>query len=504
MSELLKVGVDVGSPTMVGIAIAIMLLGLVRLVLPGSAKRLARQPAALLAMHIFARVLVLVIEPGSIEARITSLVATVLLFASIGRSVVLIAFEGVVGSRLTRPMPHIFRDIIQAVVYVILLLVALRTAGVDPGSILTTSALLTAAIALSMQETLGNLVAGLAIQMQQPFDVDDWIQFDTDPKRIGRVLEINWRATKVITLDDVEVIVPNATLAKVPIVNFTKPTVSSRRSIYLQVPPEIPPHVVRTAILRALPEAEGVLASPPPSVVVSNFEGGNLEYWVRFHSDQFEMRDTVDSIFRERIWYALTRAGVSLAVPNRKVRLREVSHETEAQEDVRQELRREEALNSVDFIRVLSEEHRRQLAKASRIHIYGPNEPIFRQGEKSGEMFIVQSGEVSVHSNARGKSSVEVARLGPGEFFGEMGLMTGEERTATVRATKPTTLISVDQVAVKTLLETFPQLAANISRVIAERQEASDLAITRASQPAADVEERSSQLLNRIKRFFAL
>jgi CRP-like cAMP-binding protein len=382
--------------------------------------------------------------------------------------------------------------------------VALRTAGVDPGSILTTSALLTAAIALSMQETLGNLVAGLAIQMQQPFDVDDWIQFDTDPKKIGRVLEINWRATKVLTLDDVEVIVPNATLAKVPITNFTKPSVSSRRSIYVHIPPDVAPHVVRAAILAGLKEAEDVLDTPPPSVVVSDFEGGNLEYWVRFHTARFDRRDVVDSTVRERIWYALTRAGVSLALPNRNVRLREVSDQTQAQDAVTQSAKREEALGKVDFLRALTGEQRKRLAEGSRIHIYGPGEPIVRQGERSAEMFIIQSGEVVVEGEGNGHGRVEVARLGPGHFFGEMALMTGEQRTTTVRTASPATLIGVDQEAVKQLLEASPELADTISRVIAERHSAREAALNKEQKPRSTVEERSSQLLLRIRKFFAL
>ena len=208
----------------IGAAVALGLAVLVRLVLPAGAKRLARGPAILLVLHIIARVPLPLLTEGTSGARLVETVSLVFLLASIGRSSVLLALDGIASRRMSRPMPKIFRDIIQSVVYVALFIVALRTAGVEPGSLLTTSALLTAAIALSLQETLGNLVAGLAIQMQRPFDVDDWIQFDTDIKHIGRVLEINWRATKVITLDDVEIVVPNAALAKASITNFTKPT----------------------------------------------------------------------------------------------------------------------------------------------------------------------------------------------------------------------------------------------------------------------------------------
>ena len=108
-------------------------------------------------------------------------------------------------------------------------LLALRTIGVEPGSILATSAVLTAVVGLAMQDTLGNFVSGLALQLERPFDVDDWIEVG-DGAQAGPVTEVTWRATSVMTLDHVEVILPNATLAKAAIRNYSRPsTVSGLR-----------------------------------------------------------------------------------------------------------------------------------------------------------------------------------------------------------------------------------------------------------------------------------
>ena len=489
----------------VGVAVAVTLIVLMRWLLPAASKGRARLPVAFLVVHLLARVLLQVIPPQTIGARATALISLIFLFLSIGRGAVLLGLDVVLGPRLARPLPAIFRDIIQGVVYAVLLLVALRTAGVEPGSLLTTSALLTAAIALSLQETLGNLVAGLAIQAQRPFDVDDWIQFDADPKHIGRVLEINWRATKVITLDHVEVVVPNATLAKVPISNFTKPTTASRRSLFIQVPAETAPHTVRSAVLDALPGAFGVVESPAPSVVMNAFVDGNVEYWIRFFTDQYHLRDAVDSGARERVWYAFARADIPIAAPNRMVKLQEISNESQAQDATKLTEQRANVLSRVDFLRVLSDEQRRRLAVSSRIHIYGAGEPVVRQGDASSEMFILQSGTVVVQrERGNGQSALDVARMEPGEFFGEMALMTGEKRTATVRALTPCTLIGVDHGALKLVLESAPELVAMISEAIAVRQaEAEAKAAETTAEPAA-VSLRSSQLLGRIKKFFAL
>jgi CRP-like cAMP-binding protein len=237
--------------------------------------------------------------------------------------------------------------------------------------------------------------------------------------------------------------------------------------------------------------------------VTNGFVEGNVEYWIRFFTDRFHMRDGVDSAARDRIWYALSRARIPLAAPNRAVRLQEVSAETQATDAIRDADRRAEALSAVDFLRVLSDDQRRRLAEGSRMHQYGADEAVVRQGDQTAEMFIVQRGEVVVQRE-NGHGPIEVARLGPGAFFGEMALMTGERRTATVRAGGPCTLIGVDQGALKAVLEASPDLASLISRVIAERQAAAEAKAESAGDQATGVEERSSQLLGRIRKFFAL
>ena len=133
----------------------------------------------------------------------------------------------------------------------------------EPGSLLTTSALLTAVVGLSLQDTLGNMLTGLALQMQRPFEVGDWIQFDPDPRNIGQVIEVNWRATTVMTIDDVEVIVPNGALAKAPIRNFSQPEhgLAPHPSSSTRPTTSRPPRFTMRSSRRS-PSAPGVLAEP--------------------------------------------------------------------------------------------------------------------------------------------------------------------------------------------------------------------------------------------------
>jgi small-conductance mechanosensitive channel len=276
---------------LIGIATAFALLALAHLLLGKEDKPRTRLPLAYLLLALLFGALAAVLDANAGVARVFAFLYIFFLLASCGRSLVLLAVDVFFGRRTHRAPPRIFRDLTQAVVYVVVVLVTLRAVGVEPGSLLTTSALLTAVVGLALQDTLGNMVSGLALQMQRPFEVGDWIQFDPDPRQIGQVTEVNWRATNVMTTELVEVIVPNATLAKALIRNFSRPSLVSRRTITVQGPYEASPKRVHDAILAAMAATSGVLADPPPWVQTRNFGDSGIEYAVYFFINDFASRD---------------------------------------------------------------------------------------------------------------------------------------------------------------------------------------------------------------------
>jgi small-conductance mechanosensitive channel len=499
-------GSDFAGAEVLGILVALVLLLALRLTLPEHARRLGRLPLLLLVAHLAAFAADHALPTGSGLHRILGPLSLLLLLVAIGRTGVLLVLDVILGRRLVRPLPRIIRDIVQGVVYAGIGLTSLRAAGVEPGSLLTTSALLTAVIGLSLQETLGNMFAGLAIQLQRPFEVGDWIAFDGEQKNIGRVVEINWRATRVLTLDQVEVTVPNAALAKAPIRNFTKPTEVSRRSVYVFAPYHVPPMDVHRAILEAVADAPGVVGDPPPSVVTNQFGEYGIEYWVRFFTDQFHKRDVVDGGVRERIWYALRRARVEIPYPHRTIEVHQVTEESSARETERLLADRDRALRCVDMLRVLSADDIRRLAEMSEQRMYAPGEVIVRQGDESSELYIIERGEVTVTVRRQnGETELDLARLGPGKFFGEMALVTGDKRQATVRAVSACELLAVGREAMQRILEKTPDLAERISAVLAERQAALDVrASASVGREHAETQERKDQLLGRIRKFFSL
>lgn len=487
----------------VGIGAAVVLLTLVRLLLPKADRDRSRIAGIYLGLAILFGLAEWIAPDGTKVEKTVDFFYWFFLLASCGRSLVLLAVDVAFGRKTHRAPPRIFRDLTQAVVYVIVLMLTLRAIGVEPGSLLTTSALLTAVIGLALQDTLGNLVSGLALQMKPPFELGDWIQFESDSKQIGQVTEVNWRATTLMTSDLVEVIVPNAVLARAAIRNYSRPSTISRRSVAVQGPYDASPHRVQQAIVKALVGTPGLLKDPAPWVQTKVFADSGIEYTVFFFTDDYAARERTDGLVRDRVWYAMQRAKVTIPFPIRTVHMNQVSEESVRRERDRELERRDRILRCVDFLDVLPPETHRMLASASEVRLFAPGEVIVAQGEKGGELFIIDTGEVAVELAREGRQ-MSIARLGGGKFFGEMGLLTGEARAATVRAITDCSLIVIGHEAFHDTIAPVPGVVEKMSELLAVRQAELEAALSERRPSIEPMQDRSKRLISQIKGFFKL
>lgn len=406
--------------------------------------------------------------------------------------------EVLLGRLLKWALSRITQDILQTLLYIGVVLLMLRVANVDLSSLVVSSAIISAVVGLSLQDTLGNLAAGLALQAQRPFEIGDWIQVDGH-QHIGEVTEINWRATKMITLDRVEVTVPNGTMAKNSILNYSKPTRVVRRNIYVMVPYHIPPRRVHEVILQTLASTPDILSDPAPSVITNKFtENGLIEYWVRIFTTAFDRRDIVDGRARDRIWYALERAKLDYPYPTSKIQLQKL-------EKLENQLNRDSEiehisryLNEVHFLKSLNKMEMRKLASHIHKRVYSPGETIIKEGDRGAEFFIVCKGDVMVTVREQ-----EVSRMRAGSFFGEMSLLTGEPRSASVTAIGEVELLVVDHELFREILKSNPSLCQEMSKILAKRQMELEQ-LKEIWEQEAELEDRSTQILAKIREFFAI
>ena len=404
------------------------------------------------------------------------------------------------GKRLTR----IVEDLAIVVAYVGFGLVQLRAAGVDLGSLVTTSAILTAVIAFAMQDTLGNVLGGLAIQLDNSVQVGDWVKVDD---LTGRVRDIRWRTTLIETRNWETVLIPNSALMKGRVSILGRREGSSpawRRILNFMVDPGVPPARLIALVEDEMREAAipNVARTPAPSCVLYSFEQGNLRYQLRYFLTNFMEDDSTDSMVRVHLFASLQRQDIRIAEPQQTVHAvqRDAAH---AQTVKKRELtRRVQALDSVQLFAKLSEAEKAELAERLQYAPFARGDVITKQGSTAHWLYILAFGEAEVLYEPPGGGRQVVGMVRAGEFFGEMALMNGEARSATVTAKTDVECYRLDRESFQSLLASRPEIAAEVKRIIGARKPDLDQARDAFARVPESVDEKKTRLLTRIGRFF--
>jgi CRP-like cAMP-binding protein len=382
--------------------------------------------------------------------------------------------------------PAIVQDFIVIVLFIVIGTVLLRE------QLLTTSAVGAVVVGFALQDTLGNLFAGLAIQIEKPFRVGQWIQVGG---RDGQVQQITWRATKLRTKDGEFLVVPNSAISKDPVLNYSEPTIENCVSIEVGASYLTAPNDVKAGILEAIESAPLVMRAPAPRVLVQGFGDSAINYtayfWITDYGLEREARDQV----RTNIWYAFRRRNIEIPWPI------QIQYERD-EEPIRSERHvaaAAEHLAGVDLFKPLSAEARNTLSTASREHLFAGGEAIVRQNADGDSMFVILSGQAQVVLEPSGQ---EVAMIPAGGFFGEMSMLTGDRRTATVRAVRDTAVLEISARDFRELALANPGLVDHISTIIATRR--TGLEDAKATAAAAVVPEAKHSFMSRMRRFLSL
>ena len=400
-----------------------------------------------------------------------------------------------------REMPRILRDLVQALAYFVTAAIVLTRSDVDVTRIFAASVLTTAVIGLALQDTLGNVMAGLALQLERDFEVGDWINVgDRANPIVGRIREIRWRATTIVTRNGDLMLIPNSAITRAMLTNFSRPTTAHRQWVYIRVHFRHPPARVREVVVEAVRALSFVRAEPAPDCLLWEFREDASTYACRYWMDDLQRDDTFDSDVRSAVWYALHRAGMEIPFPSRNINVTEMNEDRVQRKLDEEYAQRVDALSRVDVFRALDAEKIDRLARRLRHVVFGPGEVILRQGDPGDSLYLVRGGQVAVQIGVLGASK-EIATLGVGEFFGEMSLMTGESRTATVVAKTDVECYIVEKEAFQEIVHEKPDLAGTISDILSQRQVV--LGAQRRLTPVPSAAQ-SSQLRSKIAAFFGI
>lgn len=316
-------------------------------------------------------------------------------------------------------------------------------------------------IGFAMQDLLGNIIAGISIEIGKPFRVGDWLIVDN--KRV-EVMEVNWRSTRCRDNDHVYYDIPNRHIVGTTITNLTYP--DRVHGIRIQVGFEYgtPPNQVKDCLKHAALTAPGVLTNPEPRVFLRDFSESAILYEIRFWMEDESRYNPICDAVRTNIWYEAHRAGLKIPFPIRTLHIERPKKETgDALTIAHTSLRRQ------PFLQLLSPNQLDKLLADARLLRFGRGERIIEQGDEGRSMFILVHGQAEVYVKVGGAEK-HVATLRDGDYCGEMSLLTGEVRTATVQARTDCEMWEVDKDTLANILADNQHLLEKLSEILAKRK----------------------------------
>ncbi len=333
----------------------------------------------------------------------------------------------------------------------------------DVSPLLTTFGVGSLVVGLALQDTLGNLFAGLSLVFERPVAVGDWVQLgDT----IGKVRQITWRSVRIVTRELNEITIPNSAIGKERILNYSSPTRLHGFKITVGFSYDAPPSVVKEMLRSTALETPGIVATPAPDARTVDFAASSVTYELRVFIDDYEHLTDIRNDLMSRIWYSAKRAGIQIPYPIRTVYKTEMPF---LQEQRNEEARLLEVLPTTALFKDLTPSEGRGFATAVFMQRFGKGEDLLREGEEGDYFFVLLDGMCSVLVEGSSGTLITVAEVGPGAVFGEMALLAGAARVATVRAASDVLVGRVSKDALTNLLELRPDLVESFAQYAAEK-----------------------------------
>ncbi len=466
-----------------------------------------------IAMHLLIVLLPLNLLLSPILARVHARVPLVLLAALIYMCVHLAVrladawfFDFILARRKTVSVPVVVRDIFRWLLSAVALLVIIRSLFPDVNlNVLAVSSIVVGYIlGNATQDTLGNLVSGLALNTESPFAIGDWV---TIAGNTGRIVDMTWRATSLRTKTGDYITIPNAAIARETITNYSQPTTVHAAYVDVGVNYGVAPAKAHEALMEALQSVAEVLRSPDPRIRLVRYNDFSIDYSIKFYINDFEQQEEISSQIMTRIWYSFKRHGISIPFPIRDVNMRQVTVEDERAQVEAERLRKAALLDTIDLFSPLSPDERQQIAAALTERVYGNGEVIVEQGSAGSQFFIIVDGQVDV-SVMQGERRTSVATLAKSDVFGEMSFLTGEKTNATITANRDCTVLALCHTELKGILSANSALADEFAAVLANRQQSAAQSLAKAAggqgEAIASDADSARALGRRIRRFFGL
>ncbi len=379
------------------------------------------------------------------------------------------------------PLPKLIRNILHFMLLLgAVLLVAKTVLGRDISTALASTALLTAVVGFALQSVLSNVLAGMSLDIVRFTAPGDWVAVgDLE----GEVLETNWRETRLRTVGGHMLVVPNSKFADSIIHNMTQPTSLRRIRISVGASYSDAPAEVMAALETAALSIPEVVRDPKPTAVLTEYKDFGINYDLRFWTTRYFDRSRIISDVQSRIWYEFKRHGIEIPFPMSDQLLNDFMEVVYTQRTLPPEDKKVDRtvadLMQSDFCRkllcdaegqpLITDSELRTMAHSLRRLKYTNGEIFFRQGDAGESAYILISGTIQGEVAYQADVAPHTFDLAGGALFGEMSLMTGLPRTATLKAANEVEVLEISHAAFVQILGFRPEIPAKLAELVAQR-----------------------------------
>ncbi len=381
------------------------------------------------------------------------------------------------------PVPDLLLNIVRLVLVLLAMFGVLSIKlGVDVSPLLGASALLTAVVGFALQGVLGNLLSGMSMHLVSSMMPGDWVSIDGTE---GEVLQTNWRETRLRTVAGHIMVIPNSAVASAKIHNMTRPTPLRRHSIPVGASYSDAPGDVIAALIDSALSVPEVLREPAPSAALTEYKDFGINYQLRFWSNRYFDRTMLEGDVMRMIWYQFKRRNIEIPFPMSDKLLNDfmevVYNQRNQLPDEAEAQRNLSDLVHSDFVSKLLVDEKgapllkdgdlKGIARAARRVRYTRGETVFRQGDAGETCYVVVWGRVHGRVEYKDASQAHEFDIGPGSLFGEMSLVTGLPRTATLLANEEVELLEISREMFTQLLGLRDDIPAALAKLAAARAE---------------------------------
>ena len=397
---------------------------------------------------------------GSVVSRVVLTAIIILGLVALMGVINGVLFERDAGSKV----PKLFLDLGRILVVAFGVALTLSFVwGYNLSNLITALGVSSIVLGLALQEPLGNLFNGITLINERPFQVGDFIEVDG---HAGRVVEVNWRAVRLLTRERDLIVLPHMKVSQSAIMNHSQPEERWAQKIMLGFSYDCPPNFVKRVMLEVCAAVPEIMVTPEPEVKVDDFADSAVIYEIEYYIANYGLHEDVKNDFMTRVWYAAKRNGIEIPFPQINLHREPQREKAAAAQD-----RKHEYLDYT--IRMLGiPEDVEHLHDSPEVitQSFGEGEPVLDQGQEETGMYFLINGEVILQTQTPAGSIKQIAELHRGDFLTQLMLPGSRRNVVSAIATEDTEVVYFPEHVVRRLVNRYPKLAIQTEDIMATRR----------------------------------